>query len=96
MPEDHLLIEQIGPDTFEVTSRDVDGETRHGVALTDTLLKELTGGKISKAACVRAAFQFLLERKAIRAVPRRFDVAMIEASFPDFRATLIASFQRIR
>ena len=80
-----IFTEQTGPDTFDVTIRDAAGERRLGVALTDTLLKELTGGRRTKEACVRAAVQFLIDREKVRPVPRRFDVAMIETAFPEFR-----------
>jgi hypothetical protein len=83
-----IISQQIGPDTFEVTVRDTDGETRHGVALTDTLLRELTGGKSSKEDCVRAVFHFLLDRGPRASIMPRFDVAMIETRFPDFREKL--------
>lgn len=85
-----LITQQIGPDTFDVVVKGEGGETRHGVALTDTLLGELTGGKSTKEACVRAVFHFLLARTPREPLMHRFDVAMIESRFPELRTALPA------
>lgn len=80
-----IMTSQLGHDTFDVTIRENNSETRHGVVLTDTLHRELTGGKISKEECVRASMRFLIAREAKEDIFRRFDIASIEAFFPEFR-----------
>jgi len=77
-----------GPDTFEVTIRENNTETRHGVVLTDTLHKELAVKNVTKEECVRGAIRFLLTREGKEDIFRRFDVATIETFFPDFRQKL--------
>lgn len=84
---------QLGHDTFDVTIRENGSETRHGVVLTDTLHKELAKGKVSKEECVRGAVRFLLSQEPKEDIFRRFDVAMIETYFPEFRAKLAAHFE---
>lgn len=82
-----------GHDTFDVTIRENNTETRHGVVLTDTLHKELAKANMTKEECVRGAVRFLLSRDKKEDIFRRFDVATIETFFPDFRTKLPAHFE---
>jgi hypothetical protein len=84
---------RLGHDTFDVTIRENNSETRHGVVLTDTLHKELAKGKVSKEECVRGAVRFLLTQEPKEDIFRRFDVASIETFFPDFRKKVSAHFE---
>lgn len=88
-----IMTTQLGYDTFDVTIREGNSETRHGVVLTDTLHKELAGGKVSKEECVRGAMRFLLTQETKEEIFRRFDVASIETFFPDFREKLPAHLE---
>ncbi len=83
-----ITTQQLGHDTFDVTIRESNTESRHGVVLTDTLYHELTGTKVTKEECVRASIRFLISREPKENIFRRFDVAMIETYFPDFRVKI--------
>ncbi len=85
-----------GHDTFDVTIRENNTETRHGVVLTDSLHKELAQANVTKEECVRGAVRFLLSRDKKEDIFRRFDVATIETFFPDFRQKIGALLEPAR
>jgi hypothetical protein len=48
----------------------------------------LDGGQHSPAACIEAAFRFLLDREPKEAILARFDVTLISHYFPEFETRL--------
>jgi len=70
--------------SFEVTVSEGDSQTTHQVSVPDGLYQKLTGGKISKADCVKASFRFLLEREPKESILGRFDLPVISRYFPEF------------
>ncbi len=76
------------PLVFIVTVTEVSGETIHQVTLSQADYQKLTAGKISATACVRAAFEFLLERESKEAILKRFDITVISQYFSNFEHEL--------
>lgn len=81
------------PLKFAVTVRDETGETQHVVTMAPATWQELTGGaKLppggakTPAACIEAAFRFLLDREPKEHILGRFDMAVIGHYYPDFTA----------
>lgn len=72
------------PMVFNVTVTDSAGSTRHRVTLSTQTWQQLTGGRIDAAACVAAAFEFLLDREAKSDILPSFDINVIKLSFPAF------------
>ncbi len=79
------------PMVFHVTVREGCGKTRHRVTMTRLDYQRLSGGRVSPAALVRAAFAFLLEREPKEAILARFDITVISRYFPEFERTFPAS-----
>jgi len=67
-----------------VTVSEGSSKTSHRVTVPDALYQQLTGGTMSKADCVKAAFQFLLERESKESILRQFDLPVISRYFPEF------------
>lgn len=72
------------PLKFAVTVRDVAGATQHVVTMAPATWQELTAGAQTPAACVEAAFRFLLDREAKEHILGRFDLAVIGHYYSDF------------
>jgi len=78
-----ITVEEKGKD-FQVTVQEGSSTTTHVVTVSDQYHEKLTQGKISKAACVKASFQFLLEHEPKEAILNRFDLPLIATYFPQF------------
>ena len=72
------------PMAFNVTVRDGNSQTQHAVTMAQATYQRLTRGAISPAACIEAAFDFLLEREPKEAILARFDIMTIATYFPSF------------
>ncbi len=72
------------PYEFAVTVRERGSETHHRVTMTQATFETLTSGQVSLDKCIRAAFEFLLEREPKESILSRFDVTVISTYFPNF------------
>jgi hypothetical protein len=79
-----ISVEEIEASVFQVTVKEGDSESRHRVTVPDDLYQRLTGGKISQAECVEAAFRFLLDREPKESIMSQFDLPVIGHYFPEF------------
>jgi len=73
---------------FEVIVREGKGETRHHVTMSQETCDELTGGVYTPERCLKAAFQFLLDREPKESILSSFDVRVISRYFPEFEREL--------
>ena len=73
---------------FEVIVRAGNGESRHHVTLARDSCKRLTMGTHTPEDCIKAAFQFLLDREPKESILRHFDVTVISRYFPEFEREL--------
>jgi hypothetical protein len=78
------LTKDADPFEFEVVVREGGGETRHHVTMARALHPRLTNGKVAPAACIEAAFRFLLDRESKESILRRFDISEFSRYFPEF------------
>ena len=69
---------------YQVIVREGSSETKHVVTVPDAFYQKLTNGKISQEACVKHAFEFLLDREPKESIYRRFDLPVISQYFPEF------------
>ena len=74
--EDHAI--------FNVVVSDSAGRTQHRVTLSDETYQRLTHGAVTPAACVDAAFRFLLEREAKTDILASFDINVIQLYHANF------------
>ncbi|MFQ6676204.1 MAG: hypothetical protein ACE5LH_07645 [Fidelibacterota bacterium] len=74
------------PLEFHVTVREGDTETHHQVTMSESTYRKLTAGRVTPVRCIRAAFEFLLEREPKEAILRSFDVTVISRYFPAFES----------
>lgn len=72
------------PMAFSVTVGEGSGQTRHDVTMQQSTYQRLTNGRVSPAACIEAAFKFLLEREPRESILARFDITTIATYFPSF------------
>jgi len=80
-------VRQTGSDDpleFTVTVSEGPGSTRHHVSMRQATYEQLTAGRVTPVACVRAAFAFLLDREPKESILSRFDVTVISRYFPSF------------
>jgi len=68
----------------EVVVKEGLSKTTHRVGVPEDLYQKLTGGKISKADCVKASFRFLLDREPKESILAQFDLPVISRYFPEF------------
>ena len=73
---------------FGVVVSDSAGKTQHRVTLSDDTYQRLTGGRVTPAECVDAAFRFLLEREAKSDILPSFDINVIQLYFSNFEKEL--------
>jgi hypothetical protein len=73
---------------FEVIVRAGNGETRHHVTLTQDTCRRLTAGTQAPERCVKAAFEFLLDREPKESILQHFDITVISRYFPEFEREL--------
>jgi len=73
---------------FDVRVEENGSETQHRVTMTKSDYRKLTGGRVTPAQCIEAAFKFLLDREPKESILSRFDVAVISRYFPSFREEL--------
>jgi len=78
-----IVVREKGSD-FEVLVAEEGSQTTHHVKLSEVLYQGLTGGQISKAACVEASFRFLLKREPKESILGRFELGIISRYFPEF------------
>ena len=76
------------PLEFEVIVRVGSGETRHHVTMARDTCERLTLGTNTPERCIKAAFQFLLDREPKESILRRFDITVISRYFPEFEREL--------
>jgi hypothetical protein len=76
------------PLEFDVIVRVGTGETRHHITMARVTCKRLTMGTYTPEHCIRAAFQFLLDREPKESILRRFDITVISRYFPEFEREL--------
>jgi hypothetical protein len=69
---------------FQVVVDEDGSQSRHRVAVPEKDYLSLTGGKISREECLRAAFRFLLDREPKESILREFDLPVIRRYFPEF------------
>lgn len=69
---------------FDVKVSESGGQTRHRVSMATATYEKLSHGRATPEECIRAAFQFLLEREPKEAILSRFDVTVISRYFPNF------------
>ncbi len=74
---------------FLVTVREGKSTTQHRVTMTQATHQKLTGGKVSAARCIEAAFKFLLDHEPKESILSRFDVTVISTYFPAFERKLV-------
>ena len=73
------------PLEFEVIVSVGSGETRHHVTLAR---ERLAMGTHTPEHCIKAAFQFLVDREPKESILQRFDLAVISRYFPEFEREL--------
>ena len=73
------------PMQFEVVLPAPKGDTHYQVTMSSADFEQLSGGRATPEGCVRAAFQFLLDREPAASILRRFDISVIGRYFPEFR-----------
>jgi hypothetical protein len=73
---------------FDVRVEENSSETQHRVTMTRSDYRKLTGGRVTPAQCIEAAFKFLLDREPKESILSRFDVTVISRYFPNFREEL--------
>jgi rhamnose utilization protein RhaD (predicted bifunctional aldolase and dehydrogenase) len=86
-----IKVEQTGegdPLEFEVIVRVGAGETRHHITMARDACERLAMGTYTPEHCIRAAFQFLLDREPKESILRRFDITVISRYFPEFEREL--------
>ncbi len=71
------------PYEFAVTVCVRGSETHHRVTMTQATYEQLTSSQVSLDSCIRAAFQFLLEREPKESILPTFDVTVISTYVPD-------------
>lgn len=82
-----IRVEQIEtgePMVFRVTVEQGGDSSRHRVSMQQDTYRRLTGGRVDPVSCVKAAFQFLLEREPKDSILPSFDVRAISLYFPRF------------
>jgi hypothetical protein len=77
------------PLEFEVIVSVGKGETRHHVTLARDACQRLTMGAHTPEHCIKASFQFLLDREPKESILRHFDIAVISRYFPEFERELL-------
>jgi len=81
---DVKTLDEGDPMIFDVTVQDEVGTSRYKVTMAPATYRKLTGGKVSPARCVQAAFEYLLERESKDSILANFDITLISAYFPMF------------
>ena len=76
------------PLEFEVIVSVGSGETRHHVTLARDTCERLAMGTHTPEHCIKAAFQFLVDREPKESILQRFDIAVISRYFPEFEREL--------
>ncbi len=84
------------PLEFEIIVRLENGETRHHVTMARDTCERLTMGTRTPELCIKAAFQFLLDREPQESILRRFDITVISRYFPEFERELPRYLSRSR
>ncbi len=79
-----IQVQEIEASFFQVTVSEGDSKSCHRVTVPEELYQRLTGGDISQADCVEAAFRFLLEREPKESILSQFDLSVIGHYFPEF------------
>ncbi|MGE0628913.1 MAG: hypothetical protein AB7O43_13900 [Hyphomicrobiaceae bacterium] len=92
---DIVRTKENGGFAFLVQVRDIDGESRHDVALARSTYVRLSEERYAPETCVEAAFRFLLDREPKGSILPSFDIERISHYFPDFERKLPEYFPRI-
>ena len=78
----------VDPFEFSVRVTQGGGATSHRVTMSQATYQKLTGGRVSSEQCIRAAFEFLLDRESKESILSSFDVTVISRYFPSFESEL--------
>jgi hypothetical protein len=76
------------PLEFEVVVSDGTDETRHHITMARDACQRLSMGMHTPEHCIKAAFEFLLDREPKESILRRFDITVISRYFPEFEHEL--------
>lgn len=76
------------PLEFRVTVTEGGSRTRHTVTMRHATYEHLSGGRVDPGACVRGAFEFLLDHEPKESILSSFDITVIAKYFPDFERQL--------
>ena len=76
------------PLEFEVIVSVGSGETRHHVTLARDTGERLAMGTHTPEHCIKAAFQFLVDREPKESILGHFDIAVISGYFHEFESEL--------
>lgn len=76
------------PLEFEVRVEESGSQTRHRVTMRRSTYQELTGQDVPPEHCVKAAFEFLLDREPKESILGSFDITVISNYFPEFESKL--------
>jgi len=79
---------------FHVTVMEGRSQTSYRVTMSKATYERLTEGVVSPEACVKQAFEFLLEREPKESILRQFDITKISYYFPDFEPKLKQRLKR--
>jgi hypothetical protein len=71
--------------TYRVTISERNGQTTHEVVVTSETLGRYAPAGTAPERLVHASFEFLLARESKESILHRFDLAVIERYFPDYR-----------
>jgi hypothetical protein len=76
------------PLEFRVTVNEEGSKTRHTVTMRKATYEKLTAARVAPVECVRAAFEFLLDREPKESILSSFDISVIGKYFPKFESEL--------
>ena len=76
------------PLEFEVIVSVGSGETRHHITMARDTCTRLSMGTHTPEQCIKAAFEFLLDREPKESILPRFDITVISRYFPEFEREL--------
>ena len=76
------------PLEFEVIVSVGSGETHHHITMARDTCNRLSMGTHTPEQCIKAAFEFLLDREPKESILPRFDITVISRYFPEFEREL--------
>jgi len=76
------------PLEFEVIVSVGSGETHHHITMAKDTCNRLSMGTHTPEQCIKATFEFLLDREPKESILPRFDITVISRYFPQFEREL--------